>query len=665
MRSAGRSRVLAAALALFGSFPLALYVASRGELERQLLPLALLAATLQALAGLVAMRRRAPLLAAGAGLGAVGLTLAWVLSSPVAGSRAWQLVAAICGLALVPHALLEWRARTRSMSGELAAPLAAVGLAGCLAVAALHRGAPGPAPVLATGVVIAALLVRQAHVGAGTWLMRVGAVVPGALWLALLLGRLAGGSPQSGELLPGAFHVLLVAVVALFALHAFLTRRGELSQPGWRALAWAAVAAIVALAPLRLEVVHWIDGSPPGPASPSNVLSHTLALLVLAALGAAWGGSTLALLAGALSAAAIQTLITAPGVPVLLVDPGRWFSVELISVLVVALTPALPFGRLSTRGRAWVVAALVPWLWLASLLPLFADHVDRSLRAVPALSLALGAAAAWLAASRCAPLRAPEHERARRAALAAGATSTLALLSLALTLQLERGVWFVAPALAAAGAALTYRRVLHPALPAVAAVLLAWSTLRLGLEVILLAGGENEWPRTGLPVVHWATYGWALPAAAALVSSAVLRRAREDRLASLAATATGICGLLLLFVWVNLEVQNLFQSGPRLEIEFERQPSRDVATSIAWGLYALGLLVAGLRTRGAGLRWASLAFFLAALVKVFLLDLGNLEGLYRVASIAALAIALLSVSLLYQRFVFRGEERDESEAAQA
>jgi uncharacterized membrane protein len=120
---------------------------------------------------------------------------------------------------------------------------------------------------------------------------------------------------------------------------------------------------------------------------------------------------------------------------------------------------------------------------------------------------------------------------------------------------------------------------------------------------------------------------------------------------------------VLLFLWVNLEVQNLFQDGPRLELVLAREPMRDAATSIAWGLYALGLLVAALRTRGAGLRWASLAFFLAALVKVFLVDLANLEGLYRVASLAALAVALLAVSLLYQRFFFRREERDGGDAA--
>ena len=60
------------------------------------------------------------------------------------------------------------------------------------------------------------------------------------------------------------------------------------------------------------------------------------------------------------------------------------------------------------------------------------------------------------------------------------------------------------------------------------------------------------------------------------------------------------------------------------------------------------------RTSGA-LRWSSLVLLLVTLAKVFLLDLGHLTGLYRVGSLAGLALSLILVSLLYQRFVFRRE----------
>ena len=51
------------------------------------------------------------------------------------------------------------------------------------------------------------------------------------------------------------------------------------------------------------------------------------------------------------------------------------------------------------------------------------------------------------------------------------------------------------------------------------------------------------------------------------------------------------------------------------------------------------------------------AAYILAIGKVFLRDLGHLEGLYRVGSLTGLAVSLLVVSLFYQRFVFRGRPR--------
>ena len=75
--------------------------------------------------------------------------------------------------------------------------------------------------------------------------------------------------------------------------------------------------------------------------------------------------------------------------------------------------------------------------------------------------------------------------------------------------------------------------------------------------------------------------------------------------------------------------------------------------SIAWALYAIVLLVLGVSKQRGGLRWASLVLLMLTIAKVFLFDLGHLEGLYRAASVFGLGVSLLLVSILYQRFVFR------------
>ena len=153
----------------------------------------------------------------------------------------------------------------------------------------------------------------------------------------------------------------------------------------------------------------------------------------------------------------------------------------------------------------------------------------------------------------------------------------------------------------------------------------------------------------------------ALPVASFLGVLAVSVRRSSRRLpegapmtdrAGLAITAG--CVVLTVFVWLNLLILNRYETTEYIALRLVRDPQRDLAMSLAWGLYALLLLGLGAALRGGvALRWMSLALLLGTIGKVFLVDLGHLEGLYRVASLAGLAISLLAVSLFYQRFVLR------------
>jgi uncharacterized membrane protein len=64
---------------------------------------------------------------------------------------------------------------------------------------------------------------------------------------------------------------------------------------------------------------------------------------------------------------------------------------------------------------------------------------------------------------------------------------------------------------------------------------------------------------------------------------------------------------------------------------------------------AVGLLAFGLLTRQRQLRLLSLALLVVAILKVFLLDLSGLEGLWRAAAFLGLGITLVGVGLAYQR----------------
>ena len=54
----------------------------------------------------------------------------------------------------------------------------------------------------------------------------------------------------------------------------------------------------------------------------------------------------------------------------------------------------------------------------------------------------------------------------------------------------------------------------------------------------------------------------------------------------------------------------------------------------------------------AALRYASLAVLMVVVLKVFLFDMSDLTGLYRVASFLGLGLCLVAIGYLYQRYVF-------------
>jgi len=107
---------------------------------------------------------------------------------------------------------------------------------------------------------------------------------------------------------------------------------------------------------------------------------------------------------------------------------------------------------------------------------------------------------------------------------------------------------------------------------------------------------------------------------------------------------------------MNLTIFDIFAPGRALTIPLERLPARDLSLSLAWAVFALGMLAAGLWRKSMPLRVASLLLILLTAAKTFLYDLGHLSDLYRAASIAGLAVSLIVISLVYHRFVFRKDD---------
>ncbi|MBM3609015.1 MAG: DUF2339 domain-containing protein [Alphaproteobacteria bacterium] len=81
-------------------------------------------------------------------------------------------------------------------------------------------------------------------------------------------------------------------------------------------------------------------------------------------------------------------------------------------------------------------------------------------------------------------------------------------------------------------------------------------------------------------------------------------------------------------------------------------------------VFGIALLAYGLWRRSIEVRLASAIFIVAAVLKVFLLDLQGLTGALRALSFIGLGTVLIGIGLVYQKFVFAQKAGDESTNAQ-
>jgi len=116
-------------------------------------------------------------------------------------------------------------------------------------------------------------------------------------------------------------------------------------------------------------------------------------------------------------------------------------------------------------------------------------------------------------------------------------------------------------------------------------------------------------------------------------------------------------GLFAYFV-VNVEVVQLFgATGQPFTLLTSGRFSQQLAYSLSWLLYAMILLWVGIKWVSVRTRWAALSLFFLTTLKIFFMDLWRLGQLYRVASFIGLAVVLILVSFLYQRFLTTGRKK--------
>jgi uncharacterized membrane protein len=119
-------------------------------------------------------------------------------------------------------------------------------------------------------------------------------------------------------------------------------------------------------------------------------------------------------------------------------------------------------------------------------------------------------------------------------------------------------------------------------------------------------------------------------------------------------------GTVLAFLLVNIEIADYFSTGTTITFKFSGNFGRDMTYSLAWGVFAFVVLLVGILRKLRGARYAGLGLLVVTLLKLFLHDLWSLGGLYRIGSLIGLALVLIPVSFLYQRFLSSKVEPTES-----
>ncbi|KNY18088.1 membrane protein [Shinella sp. SUS2] len=111
-----------------------------------------------------------------------------------------------------------------------------------------------------------------------------------------------------------------------------------------------------------------------------------------------------------------------------------------------------------------------------------------------------------------------------------------------------------------------------------------------------------------------------------------------------------LTGVALAFAWVTLSVRRYWHGEGIADWKGFLQPET-YTYSVIWLLLGVLLLVVGSKFDSKSIRLASAGLVLIAVVKVFLIDMANLEGILRALSFIGLGAVLIGIGLFYQKIL--------------
>jgi uncharacterized membrane protein len=309
--------------------------------------------------------------------------------------------------------------------------------------------------------------------------------------------------------------------------------------------------------------------------------------------------------------------------------------------LLFAVTPYLVGTK---RSWPWFIAAI------AGPLQFLFVHEYMRLNVVPAgwlwlptLAFALPAAiGVWYLVKR-------EHVdlASGDSRLATQGAAVLAFISFVFPVQFHREWITLGWAIEGLGLILLYRWIPNRRLRAVALIVLAGAFVRLALNPAVLEYHK----RMPTPIWNWYLYAYGIAAICLSLSARWFGEPKEKHYERAASPTLYALSGILLFLLMNIEIADYFSIGPTLTFSFSGNFARDMTYTIAWSLFAFGLLVFGIARNVRALRMVAIGLLLVTFAKLFLHDLDSLTQLYRIVAFIAVAVIAIVASFVYQRFL--------------
>src|SRR4029077_7988402 len=334
--------------------------------------------------------------------------------------------------------------------------------------------------------------------------------------------------------------------------------------------------------------------------------------------------------------------------------PLIWY---LAFYAVFSVFPFIFHRRFAGKITPWATAALAGPLHFYLIYQLIrAAHPNGVLGLVPAAFAVPALLGLFVLVKRT-----PLDSSTRNAQLALFGGAALFFITLIFPIQFDRQWITVGWALEGAALCWLFHRVPHPGLRLAGIALLVVVFARLALIPAVL----SDHRRAAFPILNCYLYTYGIATACLFTAALLLTPPRQLILGRNALPLLYTLGTVLAFLLVNIEIADYFSTpgAAALTFQFSGNFARDMSYSIAWALFALLLLIVGMRKQTAPVRYASLGLLGVTVVKLFFHDLSQLDQLYRIGAFVVVAVIAIIASFLYQRFLAAAEKNNEAKSA--